>query len=85
MFKHNNHLVCYLLTLDTLGDMFQFTWNHHQALLKNIDLLHGIIKTHYGTPYAYIEFKFVIPMSSFSYYWNCISALEYKTLKPYSM
>jgi len=58
--KHNSHLVCYLLTLGTLGDMFRFTWNDHQAPLKNIDPLHIIIKMRYGIPYAYNEFKFVI-------------------------
>jgi len=35
--KHNNHIVCYLLTL---GDMFRFPWNHHQALSEKI-------QTHY--------------------------------------
>jgi len=36
--KHNNHIVCYLLTL---GDMFRFLWNHHQALSeKNTGPLH---------------------------------------------
>jgi len=61
--KHNNHLLCYLLTLGTLGDVFRFTWNHHQALLKNIDPLHRIIKMRYGIPYAYIDFKFTVHMS----------------------
>jgi len=41
--KHNDNLVCYLLTLGTLGDMFRFTWNHNQALFKNIYPLHIII------------------------------------------
>ena len=40
----------------TLGDMFRFTWNHHQALFKNIDPIHIIIKRRYGMPYAYIEY-----------------------------
>jgi len=85
MFKHDSHLVCYLLTLGTLSDMFPFTWNHHQALFRNMGPLHVIIKTRYGIPYAYIDFKFAIHISLFSYYWKRMSALDYKTLRLYSM
>jgi len=33
--KHNNHIVCYLLTL---VDMFRFPWNHHRALSEKIHI-----------------------------------------------
>jgi len=35
MIKHNNHIVYYLFTL---GDMFRYRWNHHQAPSKKIQI-----------------------------------------------
>ena len=55
--KHNNHIVCYLLTV---GDMFRFPWNHHQALSKNTDPLHRTIKTRYGIQNVHNKFMFAI-------------------------
>ena len=54
--------------------MFQFHWNHHQALLqKYIDPLHRIVKMHYGMPDAYIELMFTIHVSKIyrSFTWDC--------------
>jgi len=42
--------------------MFRFTWNHHQALSKNIYPLHIAIKTRYGIPNVHNHRMFTIHM-----------------------
>jgi len=63
--KHNNHIVCYLLTL---GDMFRFPWNHHQALSKKIQIRYIELLKHVMGSQTFTKNLCSQYISLFSYY-----------------
>jgi len=62
--------------------MFRFTWNHHQALSKNIDPLHRAIKTRYGIPNVHNHLMFTIHVFVFKLF-DLDNSFNFKAFKPH--